>query len=177
MWRLNPSYESSSLESKSGQLSCPESPLSGTSSVLAGIRFRSFHSDEGSDTNSESAVSENDFQSNVESTARPKVLMEQKAPPAQPTENSGTVVEFIMDEMIMKQVLRESKSDNVKGVRNNTAMPGTSKLGFRIFCGPDYSYRTLLMLVSSKICRSARKKIGRILDRYHLHHHRSEQQE
>ena len=112
MWRLNPSYESndSSLESKSGGLSCPESPLSGTSSVLARIRFRSFHSDEGSETNSESATSENDFQTNVESTTRPKVLMEQTEPPAQPG--------------------------------NNTAMPETSKIGFRIFCGTRYSYRT-----------------------------------
>ena len=111
MWRLNPSYESndSTLESKSGELSRPESPLSGTSSVLARIRFRSFHSDEGSETNSESATPENEFQSNVKSTTRPKVLMKPTEPPAQQTKNSGTVVEFIMDEMIMKQFLRESK--------------------------------------------------------------------
>ena len=56
MWKLNLSNsDRSSLKSESHDFNRPESPLSGTSSVLDRIRFRSFHSDDEAETSSDSS--------------------------------------------------------------------------------------------------------------------------
>ena len=69
MWKLIPSNKSdrSSSKSETHELTRPDSPLSGTSSVLAGIRFRSeSDTDKDSDANGDSGRSRRHMKFNSE---------------------------------------------------------------------------------------------------------------
>ena len=127
MWKLNLSNnDRSSLKSESNDFNRPESPLSGTSSVLDRIRFRSFQSDDEDETSSDSERSRNDA---------PPILMPNiptightPTRPIGKIQRSSDLV--IIEQAIINQVLDESKLDMTRNARKRTELPGTSKLRF-----------------------------------------------
>ena len=123
MWKLNLSNnDRSSLKSESHDFNRPESPLSGTSSVLDRIRFRSFHSDDEAETSSDSERSRND----APPISMPNIptIGHISTRPIGKIQRSSELV--TIEQAIINQVLDESKLDMTINARERTELPETS---------------------------------------------------